>query len=131
MTLSYELQAFQAEVTKIDKETQSFVFDMRQRIKDVEYNMGSDWDKPQYKKGLSQIKFLERCINTIVLQQNMSVTLTDLIWKEHLWTLEKETELAMVKLELNRVKQNNSFLLRMCTKLDGKRILHPKYINKI
>lgn len=66
-----------------------------------------------------------------------SNTYIEALGTEHNWTIDKETELAQTKLELIRMKNNNSFLMKLCTKLDGKRIvkrplyiLHPRHIIK-
>lgn len=57
---------------------------------------------------------------------NRANSYIEVLGTEHNWTIDKEIELARVKLELMRMKNNNAFLLKLCTKLDGKRIIIPK-----
>lgn len=102
---------------KEDKKAQAFVMNCRSRINQIEASMGDDWESPEYIKAVAQLKFLNECIDIIIVQQNMSERLTTTIAKDMLWSLDKETELAQVKLELGRMKQNNALLLKLFPKL--------------
>lgn len=113
MTLDY----FNELIAKTDNEAKVFVTELRNRIKSIELTLGDDFETKEYERKVTQIKFLERVINTIVSQQNISVQLTNEIAKDMLWSLDKETELAQVKLELSRMKQNNALLLKLFPKL--------------
>ena len=99
-----------------DKKAQEFVTKCRTRINQIESSMGDDWESPEYIKAVAQLKFLNECIEIIIVQQNMSQRLTESIAKDYLWSLEKETELAQTKLELSRMKYNNSLLLKLIPK---------------
>lgn len=116
---------FQHLIDKADKEAQAFVSDLRRRIESIEAQLPDDFDLPEYERGLKQIKFLQQCINIIVSQQNLSVQMTDAIARTEQWTIEKELELEQAKLELSRMKQNNTFLLKLINKLKGSKIIKP------
>jgi hypothetical protein len=117
MTLDY----FSSLIHKSDKEAQDFINELRSRIKSIESTMGDDFESEVYLRGLNQVKFLERIITIITTQQNASEQITTALCNQTIWDLNKETELAQLRLELNRLKQNNYFLLRFV----------PKFVNKL
>jgi hypothetical protein len=116
MTLDY----FSSLIHKSDKEAQDFINELRSRIKSIEATMGDDFESETYLRGLNQVKFLERIIAIITTQQNISEQVITALCNQTIWDLNKETELAQLRLDLNRTKQNNSFLLRFV----------PKFVNK-
>lgn len=125
------ISAFESLFSKADKEAQDFVNNLRSRIKSIEATMGDDWESAEYIKATNQLKFLQNCIRIVVTQQNMSVNLTDTIAKDIIQQIDYQSEIA-------RLRLSNIFLLKMCTKLKGHKIikrpryiLHPKYINKV
>lgn len=119
------LELWRQQREREDKRAQDFIHKMRQRIREIEFSLPDDFESTEYIKGVNQIKSIDEVISIITTQQHISVQLTEVIGKDYLWSLEKETELAQTKLELIRMKNNNAFLLKLCTKLDGKRIIPP------
>lgn len=101
---------------KEDKRAQAFVTNCRTRINQIESAMGDDWESPEYIKAVAQLKFLNECIEIIIVQQNMFERLTTAIARTEAWTIERELELEQTKLELNRMKRNNAFLLKLIPK---------------
>ena len=81
-----------------DKQAQKFVNDCKSRIRSIESDMGSDWETPEYIKGLAQVKFLTNCIDVVVNVQNESVRITEELGRNCKWGLDKETELLKEKL---------------------------------
>lgn len=111
-------------MTPVDKQAQKFVNDCKSRIRSVETSMGSDWETPEYIKGLAQIKFLTSCIDCIVSVQNESVRITEELGRECKWSLDKETELLKEKLlnqslieQLVRIRSEKTVLVGIVGKL--------------
>lgn len=111
------LEIFQSIIDQADREAQDFVNDLKRRVSSIEKSLPEDFESKEYERGINQIKFLQKTIEIIITQQNLSVQLTTAIARNELWTIDKETELAQTKLDLIRMKQNNAFLLRMCGKI--------------
>lgn len=105
---------------KEDKRAQAFVTNCRNRIDQIESSMGDDWESPEYIKAVAQLKFLNECIEIIIVQQNMSQRLTTAMARTEEWTIDRELELEQTKLELNRMNANNAFLLKLIPKFTVK-----------
>lgn len=104
---------------KMFDKLQALINRMRCQIRDIESVELTD----------ASFKRLESLNDTLdVLQYcwNRTNSYIEVLGTEHNWTIDKETEFAKTKLELIRMKNNNTFLLKLCTKLDGKRIVIPQ-----
>lgn len=104
------ISAFESIFNKADKEAQAFVTEFRSRIAKIESTLSDDWESDEFVKSTAQIKFLERCVNIVITQQNMSVILTDAIAKDIIQQIDYQSEIA-------RLKANNLLLMRICGKI--------------
>lgn len=94
-------------------QAQAIVNDFKKRIREIE---AKEFTEASFK----QAKKAKEIIGVIVYISGRTKSFNDLIKEELLWSLDKETELAQTKLELNRMKQNNAILLKIVGKLNVK-----------
>lgn len=103
---------------QIEIETKSFLSELRNRVASIEQSLPHDFELPEYERGLNQIKFLNKVIRIITLQQDSATQAIECL----AFDLEKLLELEQIKLELNRLKRNNSFLIDLVPRLTIRKV---------